>query len=431
MISSNITIGKNGHLYFGGQDTVHLAQQYSTPLYVMDEERIRENMRTYIRAFADHFGPEAIPCYASKANCFKRIYEIAHEEGMDIDVVSSGEIYTAYKANYPLAHAWFHSNNKTEEDIRFAMYHGVGHFVADSVEELDAIEAIAAQMGIVQKILLRLTPGIDPHTYEAVNTGRVDSKFGIAIETGQAWQAVRHALSLPHIFLDGFHCHVGSMVFGEDVYLRASEIMLDFVAKCRAAFGCALQFLDLGGGYGVRYVESDGRVDIYSAVGELAKHMKAYCAKIDTPLPIVTMEPGRSIVADAGMTLYTVGSVKKIPGYKNYTSIDGGMTDNPRYALYRSRYSVYHANRPSAQADFVSDLVGRCCESDDIIQPHISLPEPKRGDIIAVATTGAYNYSMASNYNRIPRPAMVLVTPERCCLAVRRETLEDLLSNDL
>ena len=431
MLSSNITIGENGHLYFGGQDTVAMAQQYGTPLYLMDEVRIRQNMRMYLDAFKTHFGAGSQPLYASKANSFKRIYEIAKEEGMGIDVVSSGEIYTALKAGFPLENAWFHSNNKTDWDIAFAIDNGVGHFVVDNREELDAINAIAAEKGKKQAILLRLTPGIDPHTYDAVATGKVDSKFGTAIETGQAIEMVRYTLSLANIELKGFHCHVGSMVFGEDVYERASDIMLTFMAQCNTEFGITLEHLDMGGGYGVRSLDGDDYVDIPAAIGRVAAHMKAKCAELGMALPKISMEPGRSIVADAGMTLYTVGTIKKITGYKNYVSIDGGMTDNPRYALYQSAYTVLSANRPNDPCDLVADVVGRCCESGDIIQPDVRLPEPKRGEILAVCTTGAYNYSMASNYNRVARPAMVMVTPETSYVVVRRESLDDLIRNDI
>ena len=431
MLSTNLTVGENGHLYFGGQDTVALAKEYGTPLYVMDEIRIRENMRMYLRAFREHFGAGSGPLYASKANSFKRIYEIAKEEGMGIDVVSSGEIYTAIKAGFDLSKAYFHSNNKTDWDIAYAMDNGIGYFVVDNREELDAIDAIAKEKGKKQPILLRLTPGIDPHTYEAVSTGKVDSKFGTAIETGQAGEMVAYTMGLANIDLKGFHCHVGSQVFGEDIYERASEIMLKFMDDCNREHGVVLEQLDMGGGYGVRYMDGDGYVDIPAAIGRVAKHMKAYCAKLGMALPQIFMEPGRSIVADAGLTLYSVGTIKKIIGYKNYVSVDGGMTDNPRYTLYGSKYTVYHANHPEAEKTLVADVVGRCCESGDTVQPDVAMPEPKRGDILAVCTTGAYNYSMASNYNRVARPAMVMVTPETSYVAIRRESLEDLVKNDV
>ncbi len=431
MLSNNITVGKNGHLYFGGQDTVALAKEFGTPLYVMDEVRIRENMRMYREAFRTHFGGNSLPLYASKACCFKKLYEIAREEGMGIDVVSAGEIYTAKKADFPLSQAYFHSNNKTDREIAYAMDMGVGFFVVDNREELDAINTIAGEKGKQQNILLRLTPGIDPHTYEAVATGKVDSKFGTAIETGQALDMVRYTLTLPHIALKGFHCHVGSQVFGEDVYHRASDIMLTFIAQCRDEFGFVAEELDMGGGYGVRYTEDDEHLDIPKAIGEVASHMKAVCARLGMDLPTIHMEPGRSIVADAGMTLYEVGTIKKITGYKNYVSVDGGMTDNPRYALYGSKYTVLLASRPNDPKNLTADVVGRCCESGDIVQPEVSLPEPRRGEILAVCTTGAYNYSMASNYNRVARPAVVMVTPTEAKLAVRRESPEDLTGNDL
>lgn len=431
MLSSNITIGENGHLFFAGHDTVALAKQYGTPLYLMDEARIRQNMRMYLDAFRKSFGGSSRPLFASKAISFKRIYEIAKEEGMGIDVVSSGEIYTAMQAGFPLSQAYFHSNNKTDWDIGFAMDHGIGYFVVDNREEVEAIDHIAGEHGIRQPILLRVTPGIDPHTYEAVATGKVDSKFGSAIETGQALEMVGYALKLKNLDLKGIHCHVGSQVFGEDIYERASDIMLEFMAKCREVYGVTLEQLDMGGGYGVRYTEDDPYLDIPAAIDRVAEHMKKTCARLGMQLPQIAMEPGRSIVADAGMTLYTVGTVKKITGYKNYVSVDGGMTDNPRYALYGSKYTVYSASRPGDTCDLECDVVGRCCESGDIVQPNVRLPEPVRGEILAVCTTGAYNYSMASNYNRVNRPALVMVTPETSYVAVRRESLEDLVRNDV
>ena len=431
LISDNLSVGENGHLYFRNHDTVELADKYSTPLYLMDEVRLRENMRMYIRAFRDNFGPGALPIYAGKANSFKRIYEIAREEGMGIDAVSAGELYTAMKAGFPLERAFFQGNNETNWDIAFAMDLGVGYFVVDNREELDAIARIAAGRGLRQKLLLRLTPGIDPHTYDAVATGKVDSKFGTAIETGQAREMLEHALSLPSIDLRGLHCHVGSQVFGEDVFERSADIMLEFMARCNRDYGLSLEILDLGGGYGVRYVKEDDYVDIPAAIARVAEHMKKVCTRLGMELPRIIMEPGRSIVADAGLTLYTVGTVKKITGYKNYVSVDGGMSDNPRYALYRSKYTVLLASRPEAKAGLLCDVVGRCCESDDVIQPKVLLPEPERGDILAVCTTGAYNYSMASNYNRLARPAMVMLTEDSDYLAVRRETLDDLVRNDI
>lgn len=433
MICDNITVGQNGHLYFAGQDTVELAKQYGTPLYLMDEDKIRESCRVYTEAFKKHFGENARPLYASKANCFKRIYEIMREENMGIDVVSSGEMYTAIQAGYDLSRAYFHSNNKTDADIAYGMDNGIGYFVADNVEEIKAIEAEAGRRGIRQKVLLRLTPGIDPHTYEAIATGKVDSKFGSAIETGQAEEITVFTLAQPHVELMGFHCHVGSQVFGEDIFERAAVVMLEFVADMKAKHGYMAPQLDLGGGYGVRYVEDDPYLDVDTKVGQVAAAIKEACARLNIEMPEIHMEPGRSIVAAAGMTLYTCGTVKKIPGYKNYVSIDGGMPDNPRFALYGSKYTCLVANKMNEECDFVASIVGRCCESGDIIQEGVSVPSSVgRGDTVAVCTTGAYNYSMASNYNRLPRaPIVMLRGGNESYVAVRRETFADLCANDL
>ena len=427
----NLRIGENGRLYIAGHDTVELAKTYGTPLYLLDEARIRYKCRTYLNALRAHFGGAALPLYASKANSFMQIYRIMREEGMGVDVVSPGEIYTAKAAGFDMARAFFHSNNKSDADIAFAMEAGVGYFVADCAEEVEAIEAAAAARGTTQKILLRLTPGIDTHTYEEVNTGKVDSKFGSAIETGQAEQITLLALRQPHVSLEGFHCHIGSQVFTEDVFERAAAIMLRFIAEMRDRHGYTARVLNLGGGYGVPYVETDGHIDIEKKIGELAAVIAAECAAKQLERPFICMEPGRSIVADAGLTLYTVGSVKRIPGYKNYVSIDGGMPDNPRYALYKSKYTCLAANRMNEPREMIASLVGRCCESGDIIQPDVPFPASiRRGDVVAVCTTGAYNYSMASNYNRVPRPPIVMLTEGGSYVAVRRETPEDLTQLD-
>lgn len=431
-ICENISENERGHLTFAGHDTVELATVYGTPLYLMDEEKIRTNCRIYRNAFNTYFAAGSVPLYASKANAFKRIYQIVQEEGMAIDVVSCGEIYTALKAGFDLKNAYFHSNNKTDGDIAFAMENEVGYFVVDNIEEVRVIEAFAAKRDIRQKILLRLTPGIDTHTYAAVNTGLVDSKFGTAIETGQAEAVTAFTLNQPHIELAGFHCHVGSQVFAEDVFERSCVIMLEFIAMIFREYGYMAQQLDLGGGYGVRYVESDPYIDIERKIADVAAVLNETCARLSIPAPAILMEPGRSIVADAGMTLYTVGTIKRIPGYRNYVSIDGGMSDNPRYALYESQYTCLTANKLRARATMTADLVGRCCESGDIIQPNVSFPESlTRGDIVAVCTTGAYNYSMASNYNRIGRPPIVMLRENEAYVAVKRESFDDLLRLDI
>lgn len=433
MICNNLSVNELGHLTLNGADSVLLAKKYGTPLYVMDEDRIRTMCRTYTSALKEAFGDNALALYASKAASFKQMYRIIKEEKMGTDIVSSGELYTAVSVGFPLEKAYFHSNNKTDSDISYAIDSGVGYFVVDNVEELDAINRIAREKNTVQKILLRLTPGIDPHTYEAVATGKVDSKFGSAIETGQAEEISKYAMELEGIELVGFHCHVGSQVFDSEVFIRASEIMLDFIRLMKQKYSFEAKELDLGGGYGVRYLESDSHIDIAENIRTLAKHIKTHCQKIGISLPAIRLEPGRSIVADSGMTLYTAGTVKRIPGYKNYVSVDGGMADNPRYALYKSPYTICLANRMTSSAPKLKCTVaGRCCESGDIIQENVELPaDIRRGDLIAVLTTGAYNYSMSSNYNRLPKPPVVMISHGDDRLAVKRESLEDVCKNDI
>ena len=432
MICENLTRNASGELCFAGMPLSALAREYGTPLYLYDEARIRERVRTYRTAVAKAFGAQGGKVlYASKAASFRRLYEIMREEGMGIDVVSCGEICTAVRAGYPLENAYFHSNNKTDADILYAMERGIGYFVVDNEEELRAISRIATDRGIEQRVLLRITPGIDPHTYAAVATGKVDSKFGSAIETGQADAITRLALSLPHVALYGFHCHIGSQVFDSDIYLRAADIMLDFVAHIYQTQGFLAKELDLGGGYGVRYISAHPTIDIAANIASVGQFMREKAAALGIPLPVIAFEPGRSIVADAGLTLYTVGTVKRIPGYKNYVSVDGGMTDNPRYALYGAPYTLLPVIENGGETEICS-VVGRCCESGDILQENVPMPcEIKRGDLIACLTTGAYNYAMASNYNRVPRPAVVMLADGRSYVAVRRETPDDVAALDL
>ncbi len=431
-ICNNISRDVEGNLLFAGMPLEPLVKKYGTPLYLYDEGRIRERCKTYLDAVRVAFDGKGKVLYASKAASFKRLYEIMKEEGMGIDVVSRGEIFTAIRAGFPLCRAYFHSNNKTDEDIVYAIDSGVGYFVVDNEEELYAIEKFAGQKDIVQKVLLRITPGIDPHTYAAVATGKVDSKFGSAIETGQADSITRVALSLPHIKLMGFHCHVGSQIFDSDVYIRAAEVMLEFVCHISDVFGYSARELDIGGGYGVRYIESQPEIDIAQNIAEVAQFMKNKAAELGIELPEIAFEPGRSISADAGMTLYTVGTVKRIPGYKTYVSVDGGMTDNPRYALYGSPYTILPVSGKHTKTEERVSVVGRCCESGDILQENIPMPtDIARGDIIACLTTGAYHYSMASNYNRIPRPPVVMLSNGESYLAVRRESAEDVAALDI
>lgn len=393
MICDNLTVSKDGtHLQFTGVDTVKLAEKYDTPLYLMDEMKIRQKCRIYQTALKENFGARAEALFASKACAFKRLYQIIDEEGLGIDVVSCGEIYTASIAGFDLKKAYFHSNNKTNADIKYAIEKGIGYFVADNIEEVNAIEREAARRNITQDILLRLTPGIDTHTYEAVATGKVDSKFGSAIETGQADEITRQTLQKEHINLVGFHCHLGFQIFDEDVFERGAEVMLRFIASVRDKYGYTAAQLDLGGGYGVRYTEDDLELDIATKIREVADRVKKICAELSLEVPEIRMEPGRSLVGDAGMT----------------------------------------ANKMDEPCSFKASLVGRCCESGDIIQKNVMFPESiMRNDIVAVLTTGAYNYSMASNYNKVARPPVVMLADGKDYLAVRRETFEDMAERDI
>ena len=432
MICDNIKVSEEGQLLFAGQNTIELAKKYGTPLYLLDEDKLREKCNIYKKAFDDHFNGLGGPLYASKANCFKRIYEIMREENMGIDVVSSGEIYTALQAGFDLSNAFFHSNNKTDEDIIYAIENGIGYFVADNIEEIKSIAKEAEKRKVKQKVLLRLTPGIDTHTYEAVSTGKVDSKFGSAIETGQAEEITANTLKEKYIDLQGFHCHLGSQIFAEDVFERGAEIMIKFIFEMYNKYGLVTEILDLGGGYGVKYTELDPDIDIYAKIGEVAKVVKTNINKYGIEMPQIHMEPGRSIIADAGMTLYKAGTVKKIQGYKNYLSVDGGMPDNPRFALYGSEYTCYVANKMNEESDFGCSIVGRCCESGDIIQENVIVPNSvTRDDIVAVCTTGAYNYSMASNYNRLRKLPTIMLSKGKSYIGVRRQSYEEMCCCDV
>ena len=431
MLYKNLAVNQQGHLTFAGYDTAELAGKYGTALMVMDESVIRGRCREYKTAMEAYLPAGSHPLYASKALSFKRMYEIMKEEGMGIDVVSSGELHTAVRAGYPLQNAFFHGNSKTDRDIRYAMENGMGHFVCDNADELNAIDAEAARQGICQKVLLRLTPGIDPHTHEKISTGRIDCKFGAAIETGQAEELVKLALSKKNVSLSGYHCHIGSQIFEHTPFCDAAVLMLQFVAEMKEKYGFSAKILNLGGGMGVPYTEEDETINYTENIRSIGVLIAETCVKLGLEAPMILMEPGRSIVADAGITLYTVTSIKRIPGFKSYVAVDGGMTDNPRYTLYSADYTVLPADRMHDEKDFVCTIAGCCCESGDLIQEDVTLPQMQRGDLVAVLTTGAYNYSMASNYNRVPRPPVVMLGENGPYVAVRRETYEDLLSYDM
>ena len=422
---------EQGHLTIGGMDTVALAREFGTPAYVLDADVIRANCRTYLTAARTHFGADALPLYASKALCFTGIYKLVAEEGLGVDCVSGGELYTAVKAGFPAERIYFHGNNKTDADLVQALDMGVGTVVVDNTEELLALDALARERGKVQKILLRITPGIDPHTHRAVVTGNIDSKFGSAVPTGQALAITKRALSLGGVSLAGFHCHIGSQIFDIEPFRDAAGIMLAFIADVKRETGFEAIELNLGGGLGVRYIEEDPTVDYAASVADIAAIVREAAEKNGLKMPRVILEPGRSLVAAAGLTLYTVGSVKEIPGFKTYISVDGGMPDNPRYALYQSQYTALVANRADAPRDLVATLAGRCCESGDLLGEDMKIQTPVRGDTLAVLCTGAYNYAMASNYNRLPRPPVVMVSGGKATLAVKRESYADLVRNDL
>ncbi len=431
ILHEHLNVNEKGHLTIGGLDTVELAAQYGTPAYIIDENVIRNNCRIYKKAAEECFGKDALPLFASKSLSFTGIYKIIADEGLGIDCVSGGELYTAKKAGFPAERIYFHGNNKTDRDICDALDMGVGTFVVDNREELLALSAETTKRGITQRILLRISPGIDPHTHRAVVTGSVDSKFGSAIETGQAMEIVKMAIATKGVKLCGIHCHIGSQIFDIEPFSDAAAIMTDFIADVKKECGYELTELNLGGGLGVRYTEYDREIDYANAIRQIADVVRSNCDKKGIPQPRIILEPGRSLVAAAGITLYTVGSVKEITGFRNYISVDGGMPDNPRYALYNSTYTALIANRANEPKNYCATLAGRCCESGDLIGENMKIQKPTRGDTLAVLVTGAYNYSMASNYNRIPRPPVILVRDGESRIAVRRETYEDLTANDV
>lgn len=431
MLYSYLSVNDYDHLTVAGHDTVDLAKEYGTALFVMNIDKLEENCKLYVDTLQECFGERALPLFASKSLSFTGIYTLMNRFGMGTDIVSCGELYTAKKAGFPLEKAFFHGNNKTDTDIAFAIESGIGYFVVDNEDELKSLSRIAGDLGVTQKILLRIAPGIDPHTHKAIQTGGVDSKFGKAIATNQAYEITKLALTLDNIKLCGFHCHIGSQIFDCQPFLDTAEIMLNFIAEVKARYGYEAEMLNLGGGFGVRYVENDPVFDIANAIRTIASLIKTKCEALGIRVPFILMEPGRSIVADTTVTLYTVGSVKEIYGFRNYVSVDGGMADNPRYALYQSQYTVLTANRANAPEDYLCTIAGRCCESGDLIQEDVRIAKPERGDILAVLTTGAYNYAMASNYNRLPRPAILMVGKGFKKLAVKRESFEDLCRLDL
>ena len=429
--SENLDINDKGHLVIGQHDAVKLAEKFGTPLYVLDEDLMRLNCRRFVEAMEEHCGGNGLCLFASKALCTMHTARVAAEEGLGADAVSGGEIYTLWKAGFPMEKVYFHGNNKTRQEIELAIDCGVGHFIVDNRYELDLLNEIAGEKGIVQKILFRIKPGVDAHTHAYIKTGQIDSKFGVALENGEAEEIHDYAVTLKNVQLDGVHCHIASEVFEAEPFCEAADVMMDFIVKLKEKHGFEVRILNLGGGFGVAYDENDHPLPVGEYIRQAAAEVKRLAAEKGLNVPYLVFEPGRSIVAQAGVTLYTVGGVKDIENVRTYVSIDGGMGDNPRYILYGAKYTAVLANDAAAEPVAPVTIAGKCCESGDLIQEHVMMPEIKVGDTLAILGTGAYNYSMASNYNRIPRPAMVALRGSEAKVIVKRESYEDIIKNDI
>lgn len=427
-------INAKGRLEIGGADTVELAEKYGTPLYAYDEDYIRSMMRAYRETLESEYGGNGLVLYASKAFSCMGMYAIADSEGLGTDVVSGGELYTALKAGFPGEKIMMHGNNKLESELSLAVNNDVGYVVVDSLREAELLDELAGEAGKTQKILLRVNPGVEAHTHTFVQTATPDSKFGFSIADGSAKETVKELLKKKHLSLKGFHCHIGSQIFEKYSFVLAAEKCFVFLAELKAELGFETAVLNLGGGYGIHYTKDDPNLTF----GDYADYFKALigavkecCKKYGLERPFLCIEPGRSIVGEAGITLYTVGSVKEIKGIKKYLAVDGGMFESPRYCLYGSKYEAILANRASEEATEYVSIAGKCCESGDLIGENFHLPKANSGDILAVFSTGAYHYSMASNYNRNPVPPVVIVRGGKARYLVKPQTYEDLIRNDV
>ena len=430
-VSKNLSVNEKNHLVIGKNDTVELAKEYGTPLYVIDEELFRENCRIYKNAMDKYYEGNGLVLYANKAFCTKYACRIIKEEGLGMDVVSGGELYTAIKSDFPMDKVYFHGNNKTVDELTMAVENGVGNIIVDNIYELEKLNEIAREHGIVQDIMFRIKPGVDAHTHSFIRTGQIDSKFGVALENGEAFEICKTANEMTNVKVNGVHCHIGSQIFDIEPFCKAAEIMMNFVGDLKDKLGMEIDRLNLGGGYGIMYTESDDPVPYDDYIKHVSEIVKETAEKRGVKLPFILMEPGRSIIAPAGITLYTVGGIKDIKNVRKYVSVDGGMGDNPRYILYESEYAAVVANNANAPKTEKVTIAGKCCESGDLLLKDAMMPEIHVGDTLAVLATGAYNYSMASNYNRIPRPAVVAVSNGEAKVVVRRESYEDLIRNDL
>ena len=429
--SENLNVNQKGHLTIGSHDAVELAKEFGTPLYVMDEDLIRKNCREYKNAIDTYYGGNGLCLFASKAFCTMYTARLVKEEGLGADAVSGGELYTLYKAGFPMEKVFFHGNNKTPDEISLAMDIGVGHIVVDNRTELDTVNKTAGEKGINQKILFRIKPGVDAHTHDFVKTGQIDSKFGVALENGEAAEIHRYAAGLENITVDGVHCHIGSQIFDVEPFREAARVMMNFVFDLYSELSLKVKILNLGGGFGIKYDENDDPLPTAEYIRKTVETVKECAAEKGLELPFLVFEPGRSLVASAGVTLYTVGNVKEIKDVRTYVSVDGGMADNPRYILYGAKYTALIANKADKAPASPVTIAGKCCESGDLIQENVMLPETAPGDILAVLATGAYNYSMSSNYNRIPRPPVVMLRGDEKKVIVKRETYDDIIRNDI
>jgi len=430
-VSNCLSVNEKGHLTIGGCDTVELAEKYGTPLYVFDETQIRQNCRDYVKSIEDNYSGKGLALYASKAFSCLEMCRICASENMGLDVVSGGELHTALKADFPAERIFFHGNNKTRAELEFALSNDVGRIIVDNITELNMLNELAYKHDKIAKIMFRIKPGIDAHTHSFIRTGQIDSKFGFALETGEAMEAVKLTKTMENVELYGIHCHIGSNIFDVEPFELAAKVMLEFIAKIKAETDIEISELNLGGGFGIKYLSSDEPVAYGEYMGKVAKVVNETCPQLGIVTPKILIEPGRSIIGSEGITLYKVGSVKEIPDIRTYVSIDGGMVDNPRYILYQSKYELICANKANEPKTQVVTVAGKCCESGDLIQEDTKLQEVEHGDTIAVLSTGAYNYSMASNYNRIPRAAAIMVKDGEARVIINRETYEDITRNDV
>ncbi len=429
-----LKINTAGHLEIGGADCVRLAEEFGTPLYVYDETHIRNMMRVYKNTLENEYSGKGLVLYASKAFCCSAIYKIAMQEGIGIDVVSGGELYTALKAGFPVEKIYMHGNNKLSSELELALDNKIGTIVIDSFSEADKLNELAAERSIIQNVLIRVNPGIEAHTHAFVQTARTDSKFGFSIFDGTAEKITKYVLAKKNLNLSGYHCHIGSQIFEKQSFVLGAEKVMDFIAQIKRQTGFEAETLNIGGGFGIWYTDEDPKLKLsdYSAyLKELIAAVKRKAKENSLKLPELIIEPGRSVIGEAGITLYTVGAIKDIPNVKKYVAVDGGMFENPRYALYQSKYTLLLANRANEKCTEKVSVSGKCCESGDLIAVDVALPEARVGDVMAVFSTGAYHYSMASNYNRNFVPPAILVNKGKAEYIVKPQNYEDIIRNDV